>query len=70
MYMYFKHVNHAFYLHSVKGRNCKTVILLQIDGRLSIEALVLFLHVGEAREVVWIDERKVHLKTPRDTTTC
>lgn len=37
------------------------LLLLQVDGRLSVEALVLPLHVGEAREVVGIDKGKVDL---------
>lgn len=36
-------------------------LLLQVDGRLSVEALVLSLHVGEAREVVGINKGKVDL---------
>lgn len=37
------------------------LVLLQVDGRLSVEALVLSLHVGEAREVVGINKGKVDL---------
>ena len=36
-------------------------LLFQINGRLPVEALVFPLHVGEAREVIWVDEGQVHL---------
>lgn len=39
----------------------KCLSLLQVDGRLSVEALVLSFHVGETREVVWINKRQVDL---------
>ena len=37
-------------------------LLLQVDGGLSVETLVLPLHVGEAREVVGVNEGEIHLK--------
>lgn len=37
-------------------------LLLQVDGGLSVETLVLPLHVGEAREVVGVNEGEIHLE--------
>lgn len=43
----------------------EVTLLLQINGRLPVEALVFSLHVGEAGEVVRVDKGQVHL-TQRD----
>lgn len=36
-------------------------LLLQVDRGLSVETLVFSLHVGEAREVIRVDERQIDL---------
>lgn len=37
-------------------------LLLQVDRGLSVETLVLPLHVGEACEVIGVDEGQIHLR--------
>lgn len=37
-------------------------LLLQVDGGLSVETLVLPLHVGEACKVVGVNEGEIHLR--------
>lgn len=39
-----------------------TALLLQVDGGLSVETLVLSLHVGEACEVVGVNKGKIDLR--------
>lgn len=40
-------------------------LLFKVDGGLSVEALVLSLHVGETCEVIGVHKRQVNLKSER-----
>lgn len=54
--------NDPFSLHEMKAIMS---LLLQIDRGLSVETLVLSLHVGETCEVIGVDEGQIDLKKNR-----